>query len=287
MRSMLVCAAICVCSPINTIEHQFKSQDSLAPSDALAMAAPGDADESRAESFHARFQLSSADVFEPGSLFAAAAFVPDAVVEADTAAADADPEPPRTFSKHELCSTAVSVAEANNLPALFFANLIQQESGFRPDAVSPAGAQGIAQFMPRVAAAYGVPDPFDPISALHASGRFLSELRAQFGNLGLAAAAYNAGPKRVQDWMARRGKLPAETRQYVRNITGRPAEHWVKRRGVAAQSAMPLHARCQELRAIAAEAAVRTAPPRRRSAVKLAALKRKTAAPKSMRIASR
>jgi soluble lytic murein transglycosylase-like protein len=55
----------------------------------------------------------------------------------------------------------------------------------------------------------------------------LAELVEQFGNLGLAAAAYNAGPKRVQDWVARKRGLPAETRKYVQSITGRAAEHWV------------------------------------------------------------
>src|SRR5215218_9035551 len=130
------------------------------------------------------------------------------------------------YSKTELCSTVASVAKANNLPLLFFANLIHQESGFKPHVISPAGAQGIAQFMPRVAASYGLTNPFEPIAALKASGKLLADLVLQFGNLGLAAAAYNAGPKRVLDWMAKRGKLPADTRQYVHSITGYPAEHW-------------------------------------------------------------
>jgi hypothetical protein len=134
----------------------------------------------------------------------------------------------RNFSKAELCTAAASVAAANKLPTSFFAKLIHQESGFKPDVVSPAGAQGIAQFMPRVAASYGLTNPFEPIAALKASGKLLADLVLQFGNLGLAAAAYNAGPKRVLDWMAKRGKLPAETRQYVHSITGRPAEHWAR-----------------------------------------------------------
>ena len=164
---------------------------------------------------------------------------------------------PRTFSKSELCSTAASVAEANNLPAPFFANLIQQESGFKPNVVSPAGAQGIAQFMPRVAVAYGLTNPFDPIRALVVSGRFLAELVAQFGNLGLAAAAYNAGPKRVQDWIAKRRKLPAETRHYVQNITGRPAEQWTRSANQDAQMRLPPHARCPDARTMEAQAAER------------------------------
>jgi hypothetical protein len=137
----------------------------------------------------------------------------------------------RDFSKVELCTAAASVAAANRLPVSFFARLIQQESGFKPHVVSPAGAQGIAQFMPRVAASYGLVNPFEPIAALMASGTLLANLVLQFGNLGLAAAAYNAGPKRVQDWMAKKGKLPAETRHYVHSVTGRPAEHWVQHAG--------------------------------------------------------
>ena len=73
------------------------------------------------------------------------------------------PEEPKAFTRSELCHTAASVATANNLPIPFFANLIQQESGFRPHVVSSAGAQGIAQFMPQVAASNGLANPFDPI----------------------------------------------------------------------------------------------------------------------------
>jgi hypothetical protein len=156
------------------------------------------------------------------------------------------------LTKTELCSAAASVAAANNLPIPFFANLIQQESGFKPHVVSPAGAQGIAQFMPRVAASYGLENPFEPLSALKASARLLTDLLDQFGNLGLAAAAYNAGPKRVQDWMARRRKLPAETRQYVHSITGRPAEQWVNRGLKDTEARLPPHARCPDIPAMAA-----------------------------------
>ncbi len=105
-------------------------------------------------------------------------------------------------SRNALCSHAAVVAAEHDLPVPFFANLIQQESGFKSHVVSPAGAQGIAQFMPRVARAYGLENPFDPLHSLSVSAKFLRELLGQFGNIGLAAAAYNAGPRRVQDWMA-------------------------------------------------------------------------------------
>jgi hypothetical protein len=147
-------------------------------------------------------------------------------------------------SRTALCSHAAAIAAEHNLPAPFFANLIQQESGFKTHVVSPAGAQGIAQFMPRVARAYGLDNPFEPLHALATSAKFLRELLGQFGNLGLAAAAYNAGPKRVQDWMARRGKLPEETRNYVRNITGHPAERWARVNAKTEETRLPPHARC-------------------------------------------
>jgi hypothetical protein len=130
-------------------------------------------------------------------------------------------------TNEEFCTLLMSSAKANTLPIGFFANLIWQESRFVRTAVSSAGALGVAQFMPAVADRMGIRNPFDPREALPASARLLRVLHAQFGNLGLAAAAYNAGPKRVVDWLAKRGRLPQETRNYVLTITGRPAEHWI------------------------------------------------------------
>jgi hypothetical protein len=119
-----------------------------------------------------------------------------------------------------------SSARANDLPVTFFGNLIWQESRFDAGSISRAGAQGIAQFMPKTAAMVGLADPFDPLAALPASARLLRDLVRQFGNLGLAAAAYNAGPGRVLKWLAKVNELPRETRAYVRLITGRHAEEW-------------------------------------------------------------
>ena len=68
----------------------------------------------------------------------------------------------------DVCTTLASAAEASELPLPFFARLIWQESRFRQRAVSPVGAQGVAQFMPKVAAELGLDDPFDPIAALPA-----------------------------------------------------------------------------------------------------------------------
>lgn len=175
-------------------------------------------------------------------------------------------------SKSELCSTAASAAAANRLPVRFFANLIQQESGFKPHVVSPAGAQGIAQFMPQVAAEQGLSNPFDPIQALHASAKFVANLVERFGNFGLAAAAYNAGSKRVSDWLARRGRLPAETRNYVRSITGRPAEKWARLAAKAQQVRLSPQAPCPGLQVAAASMPVRTRLPFVRGRTRLAAV---------------
>jgi hypothetical protein len=80
--------------------------------------------------------------------------------------------------------------------------------------------------MPRTADERRLLDPFDPVQALPKSAEFLAELRDRFGNLGLAAAAYNAGPRRLQDWIAGRGAMPSETRAYVAAITGASVEEW-------------------------------------------------------------
>jgi hypothetical protein len=127
-----------------------------------------------------------------------------------------------------LCATITASATANKLPIGFFTRLIWKESSLRIDVTSPAGAQGIAQFMPGTAAARGLANPFDPDAALPEAAKFLAELSTQFGNLGLAAAAYNAGPTRLAHWLAGQGDLPLETRDFVLAITARPVEDWVK-----------------------------------------------------------
>ena len=127
-----------------------------------------------------------------------------------------------------LCTTLLTSAQDNDLPVPFFANLIWQESELQRDAVSRAGALGIAQFMPSAAVETGLADPFDPRQAIPASARLLHTLRQHFGNLGLAAAAYNAGAHRVGQWIDHHRQLPRETRNYVRRITGRSVESWRK-----------------------------------------------------------
>jgi len=107
-----------------------------------------------------------------------------------------------------------------------FVRLIWKESRFNPNAVSPKGAQGIAQFMPTTAADRGLDDPFEPRQAIVHSASLLADLRNEFGNFGLAAAAYNAGAERVREWLAGVSGLPYETQAYVEFVTGRAAEEW-------------------------------------------------------------
>jgi soluble lytic murein transglycosylase-like protein len=91
----------------------------------------------------------------------------------------------------------LAAASRYGVSAALLAAQLMAESNFNPNAISPAGAQGIAQFMPATAAAYGLGDPFDPIAAIGAQARLMSELLGQFGSPELALAAYNAGPGAV------------------------------------------------------------------------------------------
>ena len=125
-----------------------------------------------------------------------------------------------------ICRLIETSARQNNLPVGFFTRLIWRESSFQPGAISPVGAQGVAQFMPQTASERGLANPFDPEQAIPKSAEFLAELNRDFGNLGLAAAAYNAGASRVAAWMAGEGGLPYETRDYVEIITRHAAEDW-------------------------------------------------------------
>lgn len=174
--------------------------------------------------------------------------VPSDVIEAslaDLRQPEGPPPPPPDVSTESLCHTLASAAQAHGLPAGFFARLIWQESKFKQRAVSHAGAQGVAQFMPAVAAERGLRNPFDAIESLPHSASFLKEHLDNFGNLGLAAAAYNGGARRVMDWLARRGKLPQETRNYVETITGHPPERWTEENAIKLAVNLPSRAPCE------------------------------------------
>jgi transglycosylase-like protein with SLT domain/sporulation related protein len=125
-----------------------------------------------------------------------------------------------------LCGIIEKAAAANGIPKGFFTRLIWRENALRLDGVSPAGAEGVAQFMPSTAAERGLANPFDSETAIPEAAKYLAELSARFGNIGLAAAGYNAGPNRVAMYLSHGAEMPAETRAYVLSITSRTIEDW-------------------------------------------------------------
>lgn len=160
------------------------------------------------------------------------------VMAPDPAAAQ-QPAPATESVQSALCRIIDNAARDYDVPADFLTNLIWRESSFRRHVVSPAGAQGIAQFMPYTAAERGLSDPFDPEQAIPQAARLIADLAARFGNLGLAAAAYNAGAGRVDKWLAGESGLPGETRTYVQRVTGRSADDWAALARNKAASAPP------------------------------------------------
>jgi hypothetical protein len=105
-----------------------------------------------------------------------------------------------------------------------FVRQINQESGFRPDVTSYAGAIGIAQFMPATAASLGI-NPYNPTQALQGAARLMATYVHQYGSYALALAAYNAGPGTVDSALRGCGSawlqcVPAETHNYVNTILG-------------------------------------------------------------------
>lgn len=112
---------------------------------------------------------------------------------------------------------ARDVAQRHGVPADLFARLVQQESGWNPNARSHKGAIGLAQLMPFTARRLGV-DPHNPRQNLEGGARYLRQQYDRFGSWKLALAAYNAGPEAVQ----RYGGVPPyrETRNYVKKIWG-------------------------------------------------------------------
>jgi hypothetical protein len=151
----------------------------------------------------------------------------------------------------DVCQTIEATAAEAGLEVDFFARLLWKESLYDAGAVSPVGAEGIAQFMPGTARLRGLDDPFNPAKALRASATYLAELRDRYGNLGLAAAAYNAGEARVDDFLAVNRRLPPETRRYVHAITGHSGEAWrdtpPETLDLALDTARPFQDACMEL----------------------------------------
>lgn len=145
-------------------------------------------------------------------------FVPDEVLdEIATAVAEAVQE---SGSGGDVRSLAVAAARRHGLDPDLVLAVVAVESAFRPDAVSPKGAQGLMQLMPRTAASLGVSDAFDPQQNLDAGTRHLRFLVDLYGgDLRRALAAYNAGQGAVK----RYGGVPPyrETREYVKKILKR------------------------------------------------------------------
>jgi soluble lytic murein transglycosylase-like protein len=139
----------------------------------------------------------------------------DAAVATPKELAAGVPAPP------QYAALVGKAAVDNDLPPQLLAAQLKQESGFNPNAVSPAGATGISQFMPATAREMGVTDPRDPTQAIPAGARYLRQNIDKFGgSVPLGLAAYNAGPGRVERSGGDISRLPAETQGYVKNITG-------------------------------------------------------------------
>jgi soluble lytic murein transglycosylase-like protein len=129
---------------------------------------------------------------------------------------------PTNLSGNQYVRLAAADAAAAGIPPNLFIRQINQESGFQPDAISPAGAIGIAQFEPGTAAGLGI-DPHDPVASLKGAAQLMANYYRMYGDFGKALAAYNAGGGAVNGAIARCGTqwlscLPPETQRYVAAI---------------------------------------------------------------------
>lgn len=125
-----------------------------------------------------------------------------------------------SLRRQALAPLVSAAALAHDLPEELLLAVIEAESNFNPQAVSPKGAQGLMQLMPQTARELGVADAFDPGANIDGGTRYLKAMLARFSNdLPLALAAYNAGPGAVQ----RSGTIPryVETQRYVASILSR------------------------------------------------------------------
>lgn len=132
--------------------------------------------------------------------------------------------PPMTIPRSQLVTIAQQDATNAGINPTYFVRQINLESGFNPNAVSPGGAEGIAQFEPATAAGLGI-DPFNPVQALQAAAQMMARYYHKYGDYAKALAAYNAGPANLQNaenacganWLS---CMPAETQHYVATIMG-------------------------------------------------------------------
>ncbi len=135
-----------------------------------------------------------------------------AVAAPAPAATDCDPLPAA-----QVDTLVSNAAKRQEMDEAVLRTVMQQESAFRPCAVSPKGAMGLMQLMPATASDAGVANPFDPAANVEAGAKLLKELLTRYnGNLPLALGAYNAGPAKVDS----EGAVPQipETQEYVKRI---------------------------------------------------------------------
>jgi hypothetical protein len=151
-------------------------------------------------------------------------------IAAATMHSDAAILKPVEIANNMTCQIIESAAAVAGVPVSLLTRLVWTESHFHPDVISAAGAEGIAQFMPETAAERGLANPFDPEQAIPRAAELLADLTLRFGNIGLAAAAYDAGPSRLERWLAGTGHLALETRAYVVTLTGRTVDDWARNR---------------------------------------------------------
>lgn len=152
---------------------------------------------------------------EPGGSFIPAGAVDPAPGRRPVAPRPAEATLP-VWVPAEYRADVLDAAASGGVPPIVLAALLQQESEYNPRAVSPVGAQGIAQFMPDTARGIGLANPFEPHSAIRAAGRLLGSHLRRFGSIPLALAAYNAGEGAVTKY----GGIPPyrETQAYVARI---------------------------------------------------------------------
>jgi soluble lytic murein transglycosylase-like protein len=139
------------------------------------------------------------------------------LIEQEAPSLDNVTPPDQSESPAWLWPIVQEESRVRGLDPLLIESMIRQESGFRPEAVSPVGAQGLMQLMPETAQLVGVTDAFDPKQNVAGGAQYMAWQVQDFGgDLSLALAAYNAGPAAVRRW----GGIPpyGETNNYVRGV---------------------------------------------------------------------
>jgi len=145
---------------------------------------------------------------------------------------------PQSAKPQDLKEVINAISDQHHLDPDFISSVIHAESGFNPRAVSPKGAQGLMQLMPGTASKLGVSNAFDPRANVEGGTRYLSELLERYNfDVIKALAAYNAGPRRVQQY----GGVPPyyETRTYVARIVRDYNRKKIAERKAAAANAKP------------------------------------------------